>query len=287
MGTWIGNPELDALRRAHRVHFAHFGVTKVRSRPITASHVCDLAESFWYGKNAPVHLEDVLLHAVLVVGLNLGLRYDEITKLRIESKSVYSGGCTMTINESIKNSTVQRTYHLTDWDGNTALRFSYFLDPFLAPYSWITLRGSASGPIFCNVKSTTAGKTVDTTRPWSAKKFTDFLRKRLISIGIGTEDVLMYSGHSIKRGSVQLYRSLGMHDEAIMEKIQMSGQHAYANYCAAYNDCAPPSLPRFNSVTTYIRHANKISKGSDLVHDPVAFQAFQNEMLLEMHIEQT
>ena len=55
----------------------------------------------------------------------------------------------------------------------------------------------------------------------------------------------MYSGHSIKRGSVQLYRALGIRDDEIMEIVQMSGYQAFANYCAAYNYCAPPELSRF------------------------------------------
>lgn len=273
----IGNPELEALRRAHRVHLAHYGVMTLRARPITSEHVCDIAERFWYGRGSPVLIEDVLLHAILVVGLNLGLRYDEITKIRVENVSIYSGGCTMTMNQSIKNSTVQRTYRLSDWEGNTPLRFSMFMDPFIAMYSWLTIRGSNSGPLFCDVKDTDAGYSIDTSKAWCAKKFTEHLRRRLSAIGIGDGDVKMYSGHSIKRGSVQLYRSLGLRDEAIMEIIQMSGQHAYANYCAAYNDCAPQALPRFSSIKDYILHATKVTEESDLVHDKEAFMEFIRE----------
>ncbi len=40
----------------------------------------------------------------------------------------------------------------------------------------------------------------------------------------------MYSGHSINREAVQLYRSLNLRDEQIMEIVQMKGSHAYANY---------------------------------------------------------
>lgn len=70
----------------------------------------------------------------------------------------------------------------------------------------------------------------------------------------------MYSGHSIKRGSVQLYRSIGYRDEHIMQKVQMTGQRAYANYCAAYKDLAPQELPRFSNVEEYIKHAESIAK---------------------------
>ncbi len=40
-----------------------------------------------------------------------------------------------------------------------------------------------------------------------------------------------------------------------MEMIQMIGTNAYANYCAAYNDCAPTDLPRFSNVRDFLDHA--------------------------------
>jgi len=36
----------------------------------------------------------------------------------------------MTLTKSIENCTVQSIYALRNWDGNTPLRFSYFVDPF-------------------------------------------------------------------------------------------------------------------------------------------------------------
>lgn len=84
----------------------------------------------------------------------------------------------------------------------------------------------------------------------------------------------MFSGHSIKRGSVQLYRSLGIRDESVMEIIQMKGHHAYSNYTAAYSDCVPVDLPRFANVRDFINHADTVAKETDWVHDPQAFQDF-------------
>lgn len=99
-----------------------------------------------------------------------------------------------------------------------------------------------------------------------------------MQIGVGRRDVVMYSGHSIKRGAVQLYRSLSVRDEQVMEIIQMKGPHAYSNYTASYNDCAPLDLPRFSCVVDYIEHANTISQESDWIHDPESFREFVMEL---------
>ena len=94
-----------------------------------------------------------------------------------------------------------------------------------------------------------------TDQAWTNGEFVRFLRERLRSCGVGASDVVLYSGHSLKRGCVQLYRSLGIRDEQVMEIIQMNGFNAYSNYCAAYNDCAANSLPRFTSLDDFIAHA--------------------------------
>ena len=135
-----------------------------------------------------------------------------------------------------------------------------------------------NGPLFCDVTDTRAGEILHTGKGLSSSKFTKLLRNRLETIGIGNADVIMYSGHSIKRGAVQLYRSLNMRDEQIMEIIQMKGPHAYANYCAAYNDCAPPSLPRFSSWKSYVKHAETIGMEQNLVYDQDEYDEFVLEV---------
>ena len=73
----IENRDISLLRRAHRVHLAKVGALTLKARPITAAIVCDLAAKFWEDGDALYSL----LHAILLTGLNLGLRYDEISKL--------------------------------------------------------------------------------------------------------------------------------------------------------------------------------------------------------------
>ncbi len=41
-----------------------------------------MPKKFWFGKEGHVDYRDVMIHAVLVVGLNLGLRFDEVNKLK-------------------------------------------------------------------------------------------------------------------------------------------------------------------------------------------------------------
>lgn len=128
------------------------------------------------------------------------------------------------------------------------------------------------------MSQTRAGQIIETRKVLTAKKFKDFLRVRLLDIGVGRADTIEYTGHSLKRGSVQLYRSLNLRDEQVTETIQMKGPHAYANCCAAYNDCAPPNLPCFSSASNYIAHAEKIATESDWIHDSDAFEEFMKEI---------
>lgn len=153
------------------------------------------------------------------------------------------------------------------------------MDPLLAILSWLCVRGSSPGPVFCDVTVTVNHYSkINCDKPWSAKGFKDFLRSRLNSIGVGPSDCERFSGHSIKRGSVQLYRSLGVRDEMIMEIIQMTGNHAYANYCAAYNDCAPEDIPRFTSITECILHAEEICREKSIMHNDEDVERFILEL---------
>lgn len=88
----------------------------------------------------------------------------------------------------------------------------------------------------------------------------------------------MYSGHSIKRGSVQLYRYLGLGDEMVLEIFHMSGHHAFANYCAAYNYCAPTELLYYASGRDYIAYAQTVAGETDIVYDEPAFEEWLKEM---------
>ncbi|PXF39657.1 hypothetical protein BWQ96_09131 [Gracilariopsis chorda] len=274
------NPDFEQFRRAYKVNLARYGNMKQRARPLTAEIVCDHAEQFWFG-SSNLDVMDIIFHSVCVIALNLGLSFDEISKLKMEHVSVARQAATLTMKTAIKNSTVERVYEIAEWDGNTPLYFYIYMDPFLALHSWVIARGNDDGFIFPEITTTRAGTTLNFERPLSCHKFVTFMRSRLVTIGIGSADANAYTGHSLKRGSVQLHRSLGYMDEFIMRKMGMVGPNAYANYCAAYNDYAPRELPHFNSWEHMVQHAEAIAGEARWIHDASAFDEFEREVFGE------
>ena len=93
-------------------------------------------------------------------------------------------------------------------------------------------------------------------KPWPVDKFQDFFRARLRICGVGDEDAVWYTGHSIKRVSVQLYISLGVLDGQIREWIQMTGPNSYSSYTSAFNDCQAAQLPGCASLEPHIQHSS-------------------------------
>ena len=200
--------------------------------------------------------------------------------------SVTNDSVTLRTDFGVKNQTSQREYKIENWPGNSSLRASLFMDPVTALLSWLMIRGTCDGFLFCDVTTNSHGVCkIDPSRALSAARFNSLMRSRLLSIGISPGDVLMYSGHSLKRGSVQLYRSLGLRDEYVMQRVQMVGPRAYANYCEAYNDCAPEDLPRFASAEEYLQHARQIMEERKMALDETAYSRFVLEFAGEAQEE--
>jgi hypothetical protein len=89
------------------------------------------------------------------------------------------------------------------------------------------------------------------------KKFIQYIRDRLILTGEGEGNARCFTGHSIKRGSVQLYRTMGVSDSWIMRRINKSGEYAYLRYTEAFNDAAPIPIPEFSNLEAFISWAAK------------------------------
>lgn len=93
------------------------------------------------------------------------------------------------------------------------------------------------------------------TEPWPRKSYVSFLKDRLTEIGIGSGVVNTHSGHSPKRGGVQLLRYLGCKDHFIMKWFGMTGQAAYLRYTEGFNNAAGTPVPDFASTDDLIAHA--------------------------------
>jgi hypothetical protein len=267
-GTATGNPtrgniHLYRLRKAHRSKLAEFGRTTCRAMPLTEEHVTnhyrlvssEISSDYEYQDGPKPEDRDMrrwALHAVWVVGLHCGLRFDELVKLEIKGISLGSQ-CCLTLAVKTKNSDDFKTYQFTAWP-NADLEASLGMDPNLALFSWLSHRGMGPGYVFCEVHA----NRVRHTQKWDHKSFTTYMRERLRKIGQGSDVVTRFSGHSIKRGAVQLYRKLGMSDVWIMQRINMVGEGAYTRYTEMYNDAAPIPVPTFSNVASAVKWASGV-----------------------------
>ncbi len=143
----IANRDIARLRQAHRVDLSRLGVTSLKAKLLTAGIVCDHAAGFWCNRND----EDTLLHAIFVVGLKLGLRFDEVGKISLEYMSVTNDSVTLRTDLGVKNQASQRSYKLKEWSGNTQHRGSPFMDPKVPLLTWQCVRGTADGFLFCHI----------------------------------------------------------------------------------------------------------------------------------------
>ena len=141
------------------------------------------------------------MHAVVLLGVNLGLRHFEVNKMKIENVSVIpaiDGTCSILvfIPVSIKNSTRGIQYVVRNWPGNSKLRNSLITYLFVALLSWVKLRRHSPGYLFCHAKKK---RMIDVNRQCSTHDFTSFFRLRLRMCGVGPGVADLYSAHSLKR----------------------------------------------------------------------------------------
>jgi hypothetical protein len=256
-----GNVDLARLRKAHRTKLSEFGRTSTRAAPLTAEHVCRhfsvMLSELAPAQCDPAHrspeqrdLRPWALQAIWTVGLNCGLRFDELAKMQMNMISHLYQGITINLPVRTKNSIRMKHYKLLDWPHPVA-KMSAALDASVALGLWMAHRGSDDGFLFCNF----VGERLDYGRPWDAKKFIQYMRERLILAGEGEGNARYFTGHSIKRGSVQLYRTMGVTDNWIMRRINMTGEYAYLRYTEAFNDAAPTPIPEFSNLDAAIAWA--------------------------------
>jgi hypothetical protein len=234
-GTASGNPlrgniDVSRLRKAHRAKLAEIGRTSKRATPITEEHVCKhfamivdaIPSTYDTSNGADDACSDVrpwALHAIWLIGLHCGLRYDELSKLKFEGTS-FGEHIRITLPLRTKNSLSFKEYEFIDWP-TPELASCHGMDPTLALCLWLKHRGDGNGHLFCSIAN--SGR-LDYNNPWDSKKFIEYMRSRLHLIGEGQANLAIFSSHSIKRGAVQLYRKIGMSDQWIMRRINMVGE---------------------------------------------------------------
>lgn len=110
---------------------------------ISAGLVVVHAESFWFRNDVKwsLNIRTVQLHAIFLLGLNLGRRFDGIYKLETANVSVASDVFVITLVKNISNSTIKCICTDWEWYGNEQLRSSLYMDPSVANLTWISVQG--------------------------------------------------------------------------------------------------------------------------------------------------
>ena len=74
----INNQDISKCKKLHKFKLSQLGIVIVNTRPPIIELVSGHESKFWLDGNT----ENILLHAILVLDLNLGLPYDQVGKLK-------------------------------------------------------------------------------------------------------------------------------------------------------------------------------------------------------------
>jgi hypothetical protein len=113
--------------------------------------VCEISADFDHPDGPRVEDYDLrrwALHAIWVVGMNCGLRFDKLVKLEMNGISMGRCSC-MTLAVKMKNSDKLKTFQFSAWP-NVVVEESHAMDPNLAPISWLKHRVIGPGLVFCD-----------------------------------------------------------------------------------------------------------------------------------------
>lgn len=215
------------------------------------------------GQGKKLDKRDIALHAYLLTAMNCGMRYDELAKVKTENFTATKYGVEFGIAEKCKNSTSYRSYVLRSWPGDHFSK-SILMDPLFAFGAWLLVRGNFDGYLFCNIAGKQAPRLI-LHEPWSRKSFVDFMQTRFSEIGIGSGIVRAHTGHSPKRGGIQLLRALGCKDLFITNWFGMTGQDAYVRYTEGFNDASGMPVPDFASTAAMLAHARTTKSLNDIL----------------------
>jgi len=153
-----GNLMIKEFKKVHNKKLAEHGKVVRSGPPLSADHIIKHGKSFLLrSMNNPenaqsVDKRDFMLHAMLLVQMNCGMRYDEISKVTMANMKCTKYGISFGIGQITKNSTNYRSYKIRKWPGDAFAR-SILMDPFFALASWIAVRRDRARYLFCNIAS--------------------------------------------------------------------------------------------------------------------------------------
>ena len=163
-----------------------------------------------------------------VLGVNLLLRFDELSKITFENITLHEDKfkVKMYLPEGLKNKAHRLTYMLEGWPCCTNVKAC----PLAALARWTRLRGSSNAPSFRSI-----GRD-GLLRPGSKNNPSDLARDmRSMLRDIGFRSVEYLSTHSMRRGGAHFYARQGMRYERIMIKGGWSDYSAFQRYLSASN----------------------------------------------------
>lgn len=263
----IGNIHIKEFRNVHAKKLSAAGKVARSAPPLSAEHVIEHGKAFLIPKSRNVEdkvdIRDVMLHAFLLIAMNCGMRYDELSKVKMENFKCTKWGIEFGIGEKCKNSEGYRSYVVRRWPGD---HFSkcILMDTFFALSFWALQRGDSPGLLFCNVLQNNAIH-IAHHEPWARKQFVSFMQERFEKIGLGSANARAHTGHSPKRGGVQLLRFLGVKDANIMSWFGMTGNNAYLRYTEGYNDLSGTTCPDFSGTAYLAAHAKSRKELDDIL----------------------
>ena len=115
----VGNKEdVQSLSASDKAYLSHMRTSRKRTRPLPIALFCEHSLRFWFGSGQDRDHRDILLHTILIIDLNLGLRHDEVNKMKVKNVSVIpgiisTGRILLLIPVPVKNSTKGKRVRIT------------------------------------------------------------------------------------------------------------------------------------------------------------------------------
>eukprot|EP00173_Palmaria_palmata_P004803 Plantae.Rhodophyta-Palmaria_palmata.ctg7311.p1 GENE.Plantae.Rhodophyta-Palmaria_palmata.ctg7311~~Plantae.Rhodophyta-Palmaria_palmata.ctg7311.p1 ORF type:complete len:305 (+),score=34.52 Plantae.Rhodophyta-Palmaria_palmata.ctg7311:55-969(+) len=257
------NPKVKLLRTLSRKYCALIGKRATSTIALTPALVISIFKQF---VGTPIDgfidRRDLACLSIIVQGMSMGLRYDELKKLDVAFITIDMLEHMLSIASVTKNRVQTKNFSHTAWPTDTFTAFEAMC-PFLALLLWFLVRGPTPGPLFCDIVGEDIGQRLVYSRPWPTNKYCAHIRKRAALCGWGEYDASRLTGHSPNRSGTQLFRALSVSDEDIMENFNMTSIVAYIRY-TELNNRGAEELPRFTNSQAFISHARKLEEDKNI-----------------------